>query len=647
MNGGTSTRRVRQARPALEGLEGRQLLTGAFIDKYGLVHGLKIPPQDLSRWQRAHTHYIPPSVRRYSYTTAEGSHVVLSLYGNGNLQGTSYNPATDAVDIRFAETNENSALVGKVYGGNGQANLNTLLPANIPADSISGVGSTLIRVVNLRNFNLIQGGRINLAAGAQNLFLNSVAPNTQISLREIPSALLTTPTTTSTTENGVTQGYAVDLFGARTLTTTSGEFVAGANLLPTVLPTTPNLSLPPPGVVISINHVDGVARTPGLGSPEVYGYDPTTDSLVEFAINYNTTTETFYGTPTVVHTGVLGKTGVEAGVTTGRYNGQLVVLVSDGTTMYGFNAVTGAPVGKPVSLAPLINPSNPATPAMPDPTRLGSIDSFTVIGDPTAPASSGLGLLQIIDVTSSLNSGTVVPLGLPYASANAFGMSGGMASIPGSSVLFTAGGAHFNTYQPNVFELGAASLNPIGTTGSLATATFSESTRNALTSGGINTVTDAHGATAASKNDALSSINESLALITGASGTTNTVALFNPTTFAQQGTITLNYGDLLSGLSSVFYPSLAGSALVDVQGNVQSFRATDALGLVLNDSGNLNLAKINSAVDTTILGAPFGHAEIPHRQNVVILSTPRSPGTRNGVTVVPQGSLPVGPLRLP
>ena len=80
---------------------------------------------------------------------------------------------------------------------------------------------------------------------------------------------------------------------------------------------------------------------------------------------------------------------------------------------------------------------------------------------------------------------------------------------------------------------------------------------------------------------------------------------------------------------------------------MQSFRSNDATGLVLNDTGNLNLVKINRAVDTTILGAPFGHAEIPNRQNVQIISTKRDVGTRGGVTIAPSGVLPVGPLTLP
>ena len=94
------------------------------------------------------------------------------------------------------------------------------------------------------------------------------------------------------------------------------------------------------------------------------------------------------------------------------------------------------------------------------------------------------------------------------------------------------------------------------------------------------------------------------------------------------------------------HPDLAGTALVDIQGNTQSFRALNAQGLVLNGEGNVNLVKIKNTVDTTILGFPFGHAQIPHRQNVTIISSTRSVGDRNGVIALPNLQ-PTGPLSLP
>ena len=61
-------------------------------------------------------------------------------------------------------------------------------------------------------------------------------------------------------ENGVTFGFAVDLFGAQTLTSTNGLFLPGANLLPTAVSTNPQKPVAPPGIAATINHVNGVAR---------------------------------------------------------------------------------------------------------------------------------------------------------------------------------------------------------------------------------------------------------------------------------------------------------------------------------------------------------------------------------------------------
>ena len=112
------------------------------------------------------------------------------------------------------------------------------------------------------------------------------------------------------------------------------------------------------------------------------------------------------------------------------------------------------------------------------------------------------------------------------------------------------------------------------------------------------------------------------------------------------GTVNLNDPNPLSALSGSFRPAIAGAALVDVQGNTQSFKAKTARGLIFNGEGNVNKVMINSASDTTIVGYPFGHAVIPYRSNVTIVSSTRTVGDRNGVVVLP-GIRPTGPLSLP
>lgn len=626
MSGGSTTRKPRQSRPGLERLEGRMLLdAGVTTDAQVAVQQTTTPNP------------TPLAARRFAYDTPQGSHVVISLFGLGSLQGTSVDP-DGALNLRFSGTNEQTGIVGKVTGGTGRAPIRTMtfqFPNGTTAlNSISGIGTSLIRVVNLGKFDLVPGGRINLAGGVQTFFLNSAAPNSSVQLREIPAQLLTSGSSTAT-QNGVTLAFAIDLAGARTLSSSTGFFVPGFNLFPTVIPTQPNKSLPPPGVVAVINNVNGPHRALGIGPAQVYGYDPAADALVRIDINFDPVTQGYIGTPTVVRTGVLGTTGVEAGVTLARGNGQLLVLVSDGKTVFAFNALDAAPVGS-FSVANLAAASN-----MPNPSRLGNVDSFVVIGDPNA-GPTGAGLLQILNVPVSLASGSAVVVGPPFAATRGFGLSGGFTGVPGQSTLYAAGGAHFDTFLPDQFQLGVLSLTPSTSGGGLT-----ESARNALTRNGNRITSNAHGGTPNSPNDALASFNENLALFSGTNGGTGTLTLYNPQTFARAGSVTLLYGGRLSGLSSVYRSALANAALVDVQGNMQSFRSHMSQGLVLNDTGNLNLVKIDKATDTTIIGNPFGHAVIPNRSTVLIVSSNRTVGDRNGVTVVPSTVQPTGPLSLP
>src|SRR5260370_863144 len=88
-------------------------------------------------------------------------------------------------------------------GGTAPAALRSLRNANLPETSLTGIGSTLINVVNLKDFNLVNGGRINLTGGVHTLFLNAIGSDTQVNLRELPEQALSSSGTTSVTQNGV------------------------------------------------------------------------------------------------------------------------------------------------------------------------------------------------------------------------------------------------------------------------------------------------------------------------------------------------------------------------------------------------------------------------------------------------------------
>ncbi len=79
----------------------------------------------------------------------------------------------------------------------------------------------------------------------------------------------------------------------------------------------------------------------------------------------------------------------------------------------------------------------------------------------------------------------------------------------------------------------------------------------------------------------------------------------------------------------------ASAAIVRIQGNVQSYKGVDGQGLVLNDIGNLNRVALRSLSDSIIIGQPFGLPAIGSRENVTIVSSPRTIGTTGGVTVIP------------
>lgn len=660
MSDGSSKRRVRHSRPGVESLEGRQLMSA---DTSGI--------SALASTSATALKSTPGALKEFDYTTPQGAHVKIHLYGLGDLTGT-YLDGDGALNLRFSGTNQSTGIIAQVHGGTGHALLRSIQHRFIPAQSLSGIGSTLLNVVNLKDFDLVPGGRINLTGGVHLLFLNSAASNTQVSLRELPESAQNTGTSASSTQNGVTYGFLIDLSGAQTLTSIGGSFIPGFSVLPSNAGSLQNTNPPPgpppapPGVVVSINHINGPARNgQTIGNPQIFAYDTTTAQLVRFDVATGKSTLT-------IDNALHGSNPKDAGVALGRDNGNLDVLVSDGSTVYAYNAVSGAPDGS-FSLAPL----KAAPYSLANPTRLGTYDSFTVVGDAMG-GTTGLGKLQAINVTLSLLTGQATVLTDPatgnpvvpsYTSQNGFQFTGGFTGLPGQSTLYAAGAAHFNQFQPQFNQIGIATLTPDVPTSTTSGAGLRETSRAALTgnttpgttnpgAGYINT--DAKGVTvpnqgvnlpAGNPNNALGYVDLNFALDNGVvfDGSTgqllNRLSLYS-TSFARKTTVNLYTGDTLSGITGSFRPELTGAALVDVQGNTQSLRAHDAHGLVFNGEGYVYLAKIQTAVDSTIIGFPFVHAQIPVRVDTAILSSARSVAGRNNVQVI-SSLQPTGPLSLP
>ncbi len=663
MSVGTNLRVARKTRPKVENLESRALLSttanpGGSVSAQATAAAATTPLKELD------------------YTSSSGGHVTINLYGSGTLAGSKLD-STGVLDLEFSGTTAQSGIIGKIVGGDGHAPIKLLKHSGLPVTSLSGVGSSLLNVVNLKDFDLVAGGQVNLTGGVHIFFLNSVAGRTQVHLRELPAALLNGSTTTgSTSENGVTVAFALDVAAGQTLTNVGGTFIPGTNLFASPVLSAnsivkdPGAPPAPAGVVVTITHVNGPATLPpGLGNPQKFGYIPQIfgyNAASNSLVRYNITTDAngvTTGNP-VPGGGILNaiRTGAaaNAGASLGRKGTEQVVLVNNGTHVWAYDAVTGAPAGHfSLSTSPDL------TPIFTDPTNLpshiGVVDSFTVVG--TAGNATSLGRIVAINLTESLNSGVAViakdaagnPT-LPYASARAFGLSGGFASIPGSSTLYTAGGGFFDPYQPNQNQRGVASLSPGPKAGTVA---FTEAARNAFTGlGGVTTPSGPDGgipappASVTNPSDAFANIDLNLALNTTNALTlpgTNTITLYSPSNFAKVTSVTLNNTpNLLSAITGTFRPGLDGAALVDINGNTQSFRATDATGMVFNGLGNTNLVKIHSLTDSTIIGYPLAHLKIPaaSRINDVIVSTSRTPGMRNGVTVL-SNFRPTGPLTEP
>ena len=375
---GSRSRPSRRARPALEGLEGRELPSTVAAGPGGVNAAAASPPPARAIARKIG---IPPGDRQISYTNPQGTHVTLTVYGVGSLAGTTVDP-DGALNLVFSQTNAATGIIAQVSGGTHHAPLRSVQPANLAPGDLSGIGGTALNILNLKDFDLVDNGQINLTGGVHSLFLDSVGVNTQIHLREVPPNILaassrcrraaprTSSIPTTSTSNGVTLQYTQDASGVLTLASVSGQFTAGPNLVepkPMVGPGgVPGPPPAPPGIVAQIRHVHGAptAQSP-LGDPEVFGYDPVANTLIRFDTSTGAALQTIplpnLGTPV-------------AGAALGRNHGRLVALVGTGTEVLAFDALTGVPAGQ-------FTIANLASLGLHTIDGIGSTDTRTVISD--------------------------------------------------------------------------------------------------------------------------------------------------------------------------------------------------------------------------------------------------------------------------
>jgi hypothetical protein len=582
----------------LEGLEHRQLLDA----KTRLAaNGAEVTDDDLRRILVQLQNNVPAKDRRFSYTDPNGNSVVVTLYGLGTLEGTTVRP-DGSLDLVFDNTDNSSRIIGAVKG-------HTARRASVPLASVrdadsaprsnAPTGVNEIAALQLPNFRLVDEGHINLLGGVLELNLKSMGRNTSVYLKEG-----TPPEQAATTD---------------TVITTGGASIGGIEPV-TAFDTTAPVSTTSEGIQIRIDDIEaGPLPSPPLGNSQVYTVDPAAAVLLRFD---TVTGETTLSVP------LPGLSDPQPEVGLAHRGNQLLVLVSDGSTVRAFDAVSGAAAGA-------FTTSNLAGVGLTEVDGIGSSSTRTLL-----TSNGGVGVH--VDVAASLAAGQAVQLGPTFTPQREFLFNGGAAGAAGSDLLYADGSGHFDTAQPNLFQFGTMSLAPSG-------LGFREQARVALP--GLTSPFQNAGATGLDPSPVfgLGSIDTQLARLAGVVNGRNSILLYTPTPNAIAGSRSLNYAAQLWGLSESVHPEIAGAALLDVQGNVKRVLSKNIQGMVLNATGFVNFVTAHTAIDTAVVGRPINHVEFLRRRNVLLLSTRRGiNGKVNRNDVVVNKNLPaIGPLVVP
>lgn len=563
-----------RSRPMLEPLESRQLLNA----RTRLAKtGQPINDKDLARLILQLQNNVPVAERRIAYELADGTSVVVTLYGKGTLKGTTVLP-DGSLDLVFNNTDNLSRIVGAVRGPHGR---HALVPLASVRDADSPVGSTSADGVNplaalqLPNFRLVEDGQVNLMGGILELNLREAGRNTAFYLKE---------------------GTPVEVAGTGTTTILEGGASVGGvtNVTAINLPTRVDVS-GTTGLQVRIDRINaGPLGTPALKPAQIYAVDPSAADprLIRF--------DTRSGQP-------LDSVALPALATTTPPVGlaytptQTLVLVGNETEVLAYNLALDF-VGKfdTTNLAGFTNLIG-----------IGANTISTVITSKNGPGYS-------VDVAASLSAGQAVSVGAPIVPQREFIFNGDATGLAGLNSIFADGAGHFDTAQPNLFQFGTLTLTQVQ-------SLFRESARAAVP--GLISPFENAGATGLDQNPfrGLGSVSGRLARLTRFDPVNgvNFVTLYNTQNVTQSGSIQLKYDKPLYGLSESVHTELAGASIIDVDGNMKRFVGKQIRGLIVNVRGGVNLVAIHTARDSAFVGRPLNHVEFVTTENVQLISSAR------------------------
>jgi hypothetical protein len=609
----------RRRRPSVEGLEGRQLLSGG---KTILAKtGQPINDKDLARLELQLQNDVPWKERRFEYTVG-GNHVVVTLYGQGTLlagkpDGTHVDEA-GRLHLVFDNTTNASRIIGAVRGPSGHRTravipLASVRDADSAPGSTSGEGVDPLGALQMTDFGLVRGGRINLAGGVLEVNLREIGPDTALYLKEGVPVVTTGPTTSTIVTGGASVGGITPVVAVNQPTTTDASGTTGLQIR------IDRVEASPRGVV-----VDG--RRQALGDPQIYSVDPTPGA--SRLLRFNAATGELVGQQALP---ALASTQVPVGLA--LRSARNLVLVGSGTQVLAYDLDLN-PVGAF------------------DASNLAGITTLTGIGSsPTRTVLTGLnGLAYAIDVDGSLAAGSAVvattasgvPVA-PFAPQREFLFNGDATGLASSNTVYAGGAGHFDTAQPNLYQFGSMAITPVG-------PVFVETARNAVPGLLAPFQNAGPDGLLPSPTLGLGSIDGRLARLNFVPGVGNTVTLSTAANAAVGTVIGLRGVPMpLSGLSESAHPELAGAAVIDVEGNMKRFVGKQVRGLVLNARGSVNLIAAHTVVDSAFVGRPLNHVEFVTRRRTQVISTARGINgqvVRGGVAV-DRNLLRDGPLLLP